>query len=212
MSAPSSPCVLVVADPGRIGELAAALAEPLPQGEVDVADQHRRRRHDRSVPRAHAAGRRDHREPRARRRDVADRDAARHGAARRGRDRAWSATTPARSARALDAMELAPGSVRDAAAAPTRRCGSRSQSASRRSRCAPRGRPVAPPRRRSRHGRRPVREPAMSTTIRRAATRREPRCARAGRRSPTRSATTTSRDGDRRAELRRSRAAAAADR
>ncbi len=37
MSAPSSPCVLIVADPGRIAELASALEEPLPQGEIDVA-------------------------------------------------------------------------------------------------------------------------------------------------------------------------------
>ena len=29
---PSSPCVLVVADPGRIAELATALAEPFLQG------------------------------------------------------------------------------------------------------------------------------------------------------------------------------------
>jgi DNA-binding response OmpR family regulator len=35
--ASSSPCVLVVADPGRVGELAQALADLLPQGSVDVA-------------------------------------------------------------------------------------------------------------------------------------------------------------------------------
>jgi ActR/RegA family two-component response regulator len=35
--ASSSPCVLVVADPGRVAELAQALSEPLPQGAIDVA-------------------------------------------------------------------------------------------------------------------------------------------------------------------------------
>src|SRR3954470_21752182 len=32
----SSPCVLVVADPGRIAELSTALGDPFPQGPVDV--------------------------------------------------------------------------------------------------------------------------------------------------------------------------------
>src|SRR3954465_718412 len=32
----SSPCVLVVADPGRIAELSTALGDPFPQGQVDV--------------------------------------------------------------------------------------------------------------------------------------------------------------------------------
>ena len=36
MASSSSPCVLVVADPGRVGELADALREPLPQGAVEV--------------------------------------------------------------------------------------------------------------------------------------------------------------------------------
>lgn len=36
MSASSSPCVLVVADPGRVAELAEALSEPLPIGAIDL--------------------------------------------------------------------------------------------------------------------------------------------------------------------------------
>ena len=36
MPASSTPCVLVVADPERVAELALALAEPLPQGDIDV--------------------------------------------------------------------------------------------------------------------------------------------------------------------------------
>ncbi|MGE5184842.1 MAG: DUF4388 domain-containing protein, partial [Acidobacteriota bacterium] len=36
MSQPTTPCVLVVADPGRLGELTDALAEPLPYGAVEL--------------------------------------------------------------------------------------------------------------------------------------------------------------------------------
>lgn len=36
MSEPSQPCVLVVADPGRVSEIVEVLGEPLPQGALDV--------------------------------------------------------------------------------------------------------------------------------------------------------------------------------
>lgn len=36
MSEPSQPCVLVVADPGRLSEIVEILAEPLPQGRLEV--------------------------------------------------------------------------------------------------------------------------------------------------------------------------------